>query len=315
MIVAAWIIAAVVSDPAAAPVEVTGSSACPSPAEVAAELQGLIGPQDPALAADRATVTEDGASVVVVLRRGSGEPVGEKPLDAGLSCAQRARAAAVIIAAWETRLGVQPTALVVEPTGSPPEAAPGPTPTVIAQPAPPPMTMPPLPGRVEIGVGAGASINGAALAPAATIEAAYVRPYARLVPTVGALFVGGHEMSVGSGSARWRRFGIAAAVGSRRSWSPLWAEGRAGIALTVLDISGRAFPQNGSGITFDPGVQLGFRGGLTVSRSQWWHWWIDATIAFWPRSQTVYVDGAPGSATLPRGEALLGLGTSFGGRR
>jgi hypothetical protein len=315
MMVAAWIVAALVADPSAAAVEVTGSSACPSPAAVASELEGLLAPKDPGLAADRAMLTDDGPSVVVTLRRGSGEPIGEKPLDAGLTCAQRARAAAVIIAAWETRLGVQASALVVEPSEGPTDAAPGQAPTVVAQPAPAPMTAPPLPNRVEIGVGVGGSINGADLARAATIEATYVRPSARLVPAVGALVVGTHEMSVGSGSARWSRLGLTAAVGSRRSWSPLWAEGRAGLALTVLDISGRFFPQNTSGITFDPGVQLGFRGGLTVSPSQWWQWWLDATVTFWPRSQTVYVDGQPGLATLPRGEALLRMGMSYGGSR
>jgi hypothetical protein len=44
-------------------------------------------------------------------------------------------------------------------------------------------------------------------------------------------------------------------------------------------------------------------------------WWIDATAVFWPRPQTIYVTGSvPGSATLPRGEALLGLGASYEGR-
>jgi hypothetical protein len=84
-----------------------------------------------------------------------------------------------------------------------------------------------------------------------------------------------------------------------------------GVAATLLDISGNSFPSNGSGITFDPGVPIGARFGV---RTRPMRWWIDATAAFWPRAQTLYVSGAPGSTTLPRGEALLGLGAAYEGR-
>jgi hypothetical protein len=42
-------------------------------------------------------------------------------------------------------------------------------------------------------------------------------------------------------------------------------------------------------------------------------WWADATAAFWPRGQEVYVNGGPGSSFLPRAEALLSLGASYVG--
>ena len=112
---------AVVADPSARALPVTGATTCPVPADVEAALTGLIPARDPELPPDVAELKDDTDSVVVTLRRGTGEPIGEKRLDPGLSCAQRARAAAVIVAAWEARLATPPAAPVVQP---PPAASP-----------------------------------------------------------------------------------------------------------------------------------------------------------------------------------------------
>ena len=298
MIIAAWVIAAVVADPSAAPVDVAGASQCPSAIDVASSLEGLIAPREPGLAADTATLTDDGASVTVALQRASGEPIGEKRLDAGLSCAQRARAAAVVIAAWEARLAAEAPALAVPP--APPAA-------VVAL-APSAMVLPLPEDTLELGVSAGGSINGTTLAPTAAVEVAHAFLRGRVVPAVSALFVGSHTMTVTAGAASWRRYGLVATVGSRRDWRPLWAEARLGVALTLLDISGSLFQTNRSGVTFDPGAEVGARLGL---RARQVRWWLDAAIALWPRGQDVYVGGVPGSATLPRGQALLSLGAAY----
>jgi len=300
MIVTAWIIAAAVADPSGAAVEVTGSSSCPSAEAVAAALPELLGPRAPDIVADEASLMDDGGAVTVVLRRASGEPMGEKRLDAGLSCEQRARAAAVVIAAWEARLATQPTTLVVAPAA--PEAV------AVAPRAPPTDAPPPQERYLELGASGGGSINGTTLAPAAAIEAAYPRPSGTVVPGLAALLVGSHTMSVGSGTASWRRYALVATVASRRDWRPIWAEARTGLALTVLDISGSSYPRNGSGVSFDPGALFGARFGL---RSSHLRWWLDGTVAFWPRGQDVFVQGAPGSATLPRAQALLSLGAAY----
>jgi hypothetical protein len=303
VVAAAWIIAAVVSNPSALAVEVAGTASCPSPADVAAALPGLIAARDPDAAADVATLTADGDSVTVALSRASGEAVGEKQLDAGLSCEQRARAAAVVIAAWEARLASQAATLVVPP--EPPAAVVAPNSPIWPIPSTGPAREDDV---VELGVSAGGSINGTTLAPAAAIEVAYARPLAYVVPAVAALFVGSHEMSIGPGTASWRRYGLVATAASRRNRPPLWAEARLGVALTLLDISGNSFPINHSGVTFDPGVEVGARSGLRYRRMRWW---LDGTVAFWPRGQDVTVQGAPGSTTLPRAQALLSLGAAY----
>ena len=125
------VLLAVVADPAVRALPVTGATTCPLAADVEAALTGLLPARDPELPPDVAELKDDTGSVVVTLRRGAGEPIGEKRLDPALSCAQRARAAAVIVAAWEARLATPSTALVVEPP-------PPPTPPVVVGPPPPP---------------------------------------------------------------------------------------------------------------------------------------------------------------------------------
>jgi hypothetical protein len=299
-VVVSWIVFAAVADPSGHALAVTGATACPVAADVEAALTGLIPARDPDSAPDVAELKDDAGSVVVSLRRGA-EPIGEKRLDPGLDCAQRARAAAVIVAAWEARLATPAAPLVVQP---PP---PAPSPPVVVVPAPP-STLPYFENNVEIGASAGASINGATLAPVAALEVAYAPAFARVIPAAAALFVGGHTTSVGPGSATWRRYGLVVTAASRRRWDGLWAEGRLGAALTWLDISGSSFPSNSSGVAFDPGADIGARIGSRLRRVRVW---LDASIMLWPRGQEVYVQGAPGSATLPRGEALLSLGAAY----
>jgi hypothetical protein len=162
--------------------------------------------------------------------------------------------------------------------------------------------------NVEVGVSAGVSINGTTLAPTARIDVAYAPALTRVIPAMAFLFVGPHTKEVAPGTASWRRYGLVVTAASRRDRAPTWAEARVGAALTLLDISGRSFPTNGSSITFDPGVEIGVRVGLRARRMRTW---LDATIALWPRGQEVFVQGAPGSATLPRGQALISLGAAY----
>jgi hypothetical protein len=88
---------------------------------------------------------------------------------------------------------------------------------------------------------------------------------------------------------------------------------RAGVALTVLGVTGQSFPVTGGATLFDPGLVAGLRGRFRLGRL--WPW-AEATAAFWPRAHTLYVGGGTaGSADLPSFEALLGAGVSLGGDR
>ena len=185
------VLLAVVADPSARALPVTGATTCPVPADVEAALTGLIPARDPAAATRRRRAEgRNGLRGRHVATRRRRADRREAP-GSGLSCAQRARAAAVIVAAWEARLATPAAALVVQP---PPAASP----TLVVAPGAPPAMVLPLPENiVELGVSAGGSLNGTTLAPAVAVEVAYARAFARVVPAVAALFVGGHTMSVG----------------------------------------------------------------------------------------------------------------------
>jgi hypothetical protein len=85
-------------------VDVRGDTACPSAVEVRAALEGLVLPTAPAAAPDVAELRGHDGGVSVRLVGASGEFIAEKPLPDRETCGERARSAAVIVAAWETRL-------------------------------------------------------------------------------------------------------------------------------------------------------------------------------------------------------------------
>jgi hypothetical protein len=100
---------------AAPPISVRGDTACPTASEVSAALVGLVVARDrqqdrspdrsetQSVAPDVVVLSGRGGSVSVKLTKTS-EVIAEKLLPATLSCAERARAAAVMVAAWEARL-------------------------------------------------------------------------------------------------------------------------------------------------------------------------------------------------------------------
>jgi hypothetical protein len=303
--VAVWIILAIVADPAGPPVQVTGTAACPAAADVQGALAGLIPPREPEVAPDVATLTDDASAVVLALRRASGERIGEKRLDPGLPCAERG-----------TRRGGDHRGL-----GSPPRHAGDRARRAAARAGAATRRSRRSRGATRP-IGGGPDSHRAGRRRRRLDQRHDARalghdrgrllaPDGTVVPAVAALFVGAHNLAVGPGDAAWRRYGLVATVASRRSWPAVWAEARTGLAFTLLDISGSSYPRNGSAVTFDPGVTFGLRVGTRSPRIRWW---LDALITLWPRDQEVYVQGVPGTATLPRGGALLGVGASYEGR-
>ena len=91
-------------------VSVHGHTVCPTASEVEAALVGMIAPPGPSDALDVVDLIGDDQRVELKLASASGEPIAEKALPESASCAERARSAAVIVAAWEVRLhpGLQP---------------------------------------------------------------------------------------------------------------------------------------------------------------------------------------------------------------
>jgi hypothetical protein len=309
-------------------VTVDAAGDCPSAAAVGAKLNELMPTGDPPRAPDVAEVRVVGTTLTISLRRASGEAVGQKELPAPAGCAARAAAAAVVLAAWQTELAGHAAAALTLPVTPPPlpepaAAPPAPAPPPPATPAPvvatvtrtPAAAVAPPSGEkrslvLDPGASVLASIDADDTAVAATAELALARDGSPFALAAGALFVSAHTTAVSPGIGSWRRFGVSADGRRRLHRGGFWLEARLGLALTVLDISGSALTRDGGGTVLDPGALAGLRVGLPGGPATPW---LEIATTFWPRRQTLEVQG--GAATdLPRFEALLGVGLSFGRR-
>ena len=315
--------------PAVPAIDVRGDCTCPTPAEVSAALAGLLAAVPAMRATATATVTatptaapadvldliDQNGAVSLRLSSAARERIAEKRLPASLSCDERARAAAIVVAAWEAH-----PAAVTGPLARPVRIALAPTPVAGAPPttslarlqplSPPP---PAAPIEVELDAAALASLAGTTVSPAALVEATFWRGDAPLALGIGALAIGTHTTSVAPGRGTWRRLGGLIELQSISRWRTVQLGLHGGVALTALDIAGRSLPVTGGAVYLDPGALLGarvrFRGGAVSP-------WLEATAASWPRTHLLYVDGAAASTPLPPFELLLGGGLSFGsGRR
>lgn len=288
-------------------IDVRGDTVCPSAEEVGAALVGLVSSPSPSGAPDVVDLSRENGSIRVRLSNAAGEVVAEKHLPEAPSCAERARAAAVIVAAWEVRLraGLQPPVEVPRLAAREALAVPA---AQIARPAAP-AAPPPPPLEMETGAVIFASLAGGTVAPAAMLEVTVSRRDSRFAAGVGALAVATHATAVGTGTATWRRFGGVLDVRSRSRLAKVVLELHAGLALTALGVTGQSYPVTSGATLFDPGGLAGLRlrfpaGALSP--------WIGATTAVWPRAHDVYVSGTSSSAQLPAFEVLAGAGISLG---
>ncbi|HTA20756.1 MAG TPA: hypothetical protein VK989_15795, partial [Polyangia bacterium] len=163
----------------ASSVIVRGDTECPTAAELSAALVGLVAPASPGGAPDVAELRGHGAEVIVQLANAQGDVIAEKPVPESGSCAERARTAAVIVAAWEAHLrgGMSGDLAVPPPRESPPVVAPvpgAPTPPVAPPPLPavaaPVAAAPASPFKLEAGAGVFASFVSTQAAPAGLAE-------------------------------------------------------------------------------------------------------------------------------------------------
>jgi len=311
----AWLLAAVPAE--APPLAVRGSTSCPTAAEVSAALVGLVPPSRPLDARDVVELSGQGSSFSIRLRGGGKDVIAERLLPDSPSCEERARTAAVIVAAWEARLraGAPPMWPLPAPAPAP---APLPAPKAGgADPAVGPVAAraeapPPEPLRVATSAAVLASVAGGGIAPAVMLEAKVLRTGSRFAVGVGALAVGTHATTVASGQGTWRRLGGVVDVESRTSFPAFQLQMHAGLALTALSILGESFPMTAGATIFDPGALAGLRlcyRGERVSP------WLEVAAALWPRPHALVVAGSTASANLPPTEALLGVGLSFGENR
>jgi hypothetical protein len=288
-----------------AAVEVRGDSVCPRPLEVANQLAQLVVASRDDAPPDIAWLSDDGgASVRLQLRRNGDEAIEDKALPAGLSCAERASTAAVILAAWEARLDPPDGAPVIArlPRLDPLEPASGTDPT----PA----------GAVVIDGSTGAfmAVTSAGTAVALVADLSLTPPSSRLGVTTGLLAVDAHSVALFSGPVSWRRLGLTTQAHWRLASRSLWVEAQGGLVFSLIHVVSDA----PSATVFDPGVTAGLRIGTATAPA----FWLQVSAAYWPRVHEVYTHSgvvvnelAPDQRKLPGLELLAGLGVAFGRER
>lgn len=318
-----WLAAALLAAGAAPSVDVRGDTKCPTPAELSAALVGLVAPAAAPASPDVAELRAVAGVVSVRLVSAKGDVIAEKILPSSPSCAEKARTAAVVVAAWEARLraGLLGGLSVPQPERAAPPPAPPPVvqvkvveaparPAVIVREvAPPP---PPAPIQIEPGAAFLASVVSGELAAGVLAEAAFSRRDAGFAVGVAGLAVGTHATTLGPGQGTWRRLGGVVDGRARSSFGAVGLELRAGVALTALSVQGRALPKPASATMFDAGALVGLRGKL---RSGSLAPFIEGTFAFWPSAHNLYLSGTNDSADLPSAEALLSVGVAFASAR
>jgi hypothetical protein len=323
---------------AAALVDVRSASDCPGAAAVRTALQGLLAAIPDAPQPDVADVEAHGDAIVISLHTAGGAFVAEKRLPPELSCAERAAAAAVILATWEARLQSGARASLPLPPAQPATPALPQRPDAARQPSPPPpspevalappriaendlaarpaLPATPLPAaaawQIFPGIGVFGSFQGGGLGAGASVEAELATSLSSFSAGVGAFLASEHEATLSSGQAVWSRMGASIDGRWRKRLEAMDVHARLAFVLARLEVEGRSFPSTGYDILIDPGATVGVRlipQGSTVRP------WLDLAATYWPRQRVLFVSGTDAGVTLPHMDLMLGIGISFGQRR
>jgi hypothetical protein len=282
----------------AAAVRIAGSSTCPTPQEVEAELGRFPGaPPGGVQAVVLDLITDDSKKTLrVQLYDADGIFQGERLLPSDQDCQALAMAVATLLRSLALELGeILPTTPLVSP-----------------------------PARVLARHDSSLSFE---------VGGAIVR----LVDTSGDETIGALAVaSLGIGDFPVRpaftlesdlRRGVAVTASGLGTWWRVWGapgaewrlhEGRlfllslhAEVPLGLVVANGSNFPINGVGAAPDIGLDLGVRAGIRVAKGSKLRLWLDLRGTSWPVSHILSVSGNPKQVTLPQWEGSLGLGLSW----
>jgi hypothetical protein len=316
---------------AANPGLVIGSATdCPSADDVVAQLAPLL-PAGMAAAAkddvvhaedpDRGDVSVEQGQRWVRLHRHNEAVDHERAIPASLSCAEAARAAAVLIAAWEFQ-GEAPIELPNAPapskaqpppptttTTTTPATAPHPPPAQLATAGTSPATAPPAPSARRLGFGGG--VAAAAHTDRLVTEVAaevLLGPAAGIGWRLRAASTSRDSLPIGGGRAAWTRssVGVGSALTRRRGRLGLQVHGD--VLGAILSISGEDLAMSESGTQAAFGVAVGGRGLVSLGPGDLW---LDLTVTSWPGRHEVLLRGTDQGSDLPAAELWAGVGVDF----
>ena len=255
---------------------------------------------------DYGEIVTRGVETAVRLTDASGAIVGESVLEG--SCEERAHRAAVLLAIWQTRLGVEASAAIAE---SPAPATPPRAPVVATVRTPEPHA--PDRGGLATRLGAAvlASADNAGLAPTGMLEV-QAQPWGgRAWGRLSVEDTEGKSLRLGRGDVKWTRFAmgagavVALGVGTGRLGTSL----RGDLLLSRVSVQGDGFAINRQGTVWQAGADFGLRFHLSLSPRA--SVWLDLSVLAWPGQQVLSAGNVTNTQTLPALEGRLGLGGTF----
>ncbi len=249
-------------------VQAAPGTSCPGAAEVAAELTLLL-PQDAPPDGDgKMTIATAGGEIVVTQMGGRGEVLTERRLAATGSCAERAQAVAVVIAAWLSQL--RPASRTLAEIHMPAPQSASPRPAVL----------------MDLGAGLAAPI--AADTPTASIDS-FASPTGGLLAAHATVVVSWPgQAQLGGGHAKLRRFVAAAGPALRLSRGSWGGDARLGVGAELLGARGRGFTRERSVWGWSPALAAGVRVVRRMGRFGAWVG-LDAA-AHWRRALVINGD-------------------------
>jgi hypothetical protein len=273
---------------------------CPEAEAVSRQLEGLLpAPAEAAVETRRVLLREQRNGVLrLSLLDTEGQVVAERTV-AVRGCDERAQAAAVIVAAWQSRLRTTTeSAAIVTPSA-----------VALTQPAP----AAPAGARIrltELGVGAWVAATATSVAPGAVAFATLGRG-GPLRPLVGASAGAAQRQPVGAGSISWSRWtALLGAETPVAGFASAALEAGGALALARTRLVGAGFDENARGTRLDPGLAVQLRAHATGRAGAW----LSLSTLLWPRAQRIVVSGSSAWRDLPRWEFSLGAGVSWSAR-
>ncbi|HEX3853949.1 MAG TPA: hypothetical protein VHW01_23455 [Polyangiaceae bacterium] len=311
-----------------AALRVEGETSCPTPAQVAADVQKILGLSDEYAPKVHASLTRDGAFIDLKLSESDGTSLGERRLEANEDCVVLSRTAAVVLGAWLT--DQHPEFLVALPASAESSArsgaAPGsnatppaekPAPALALAPAEQPEATSAMQPKVRSAwthrLALGAAIGGG-WASSQFVPAAWLGVSLDPVTTgwgaqVSAAWLGAADQSLQGKQVQWTRWPLMAGPYVRFAFGTATVELEAGPALGWLHLEG----QNFAGNKGSSHASFGGYGALRfMPKAGAWHPFLMAAPVLWfghANAETTNPDGG-GSAeiSLPSVELLFTAG-------
>jgi hypothetical protein len=282
------------------PLEVRAPGDCPASGIVATEIDRILGTaprRAGGTALDCAVVSAQSDRLHVRLVSSDGRIIGERVIQAAADCADRAAAAAIMIATWEADLR-SPVTLGL--------------PSVVRDEAP--ISAPPSPWSAALGVsGVGVASTAEAWTPGVALDAEIVhRRRWGLRSTLWGTGERSEPLAAGPGRARWARWAVGIGPRFGGDVGPVRVIVLGELALARIAVSGDGLPRTYG----DASLDWGARAGLELSSAPWSAeargpiaLVVGLGAAYWPRRHQAMVAGlGETSRALPPLDALMWLG-------